>query len=145
MCELDIQFRMIKKWKKPKIHTTVEQRPNLTKTLSDKHKVLLTDITYIPVNHKWVYLDSLYNAETRRVMTNKIGDHLKKELTTSVIEGQTLKKLGTIIIHSDMGSQYNSDLFKKTLSKYNIQPSYSKKGCPGDNCRRQVETGSFPN
>lgn len=46
MCELGIQSRMIKKWKKPKTHTTVEQRPNLIKTLSDKSTVLLMDITY---------------------------------------------------------------------------------------------------
>lgn len=110
-----------------------EQRPNLIKTLSDKSKVLLTDITYISVNQKWVYLASLYNPETRRVVVYKIGEHMTKELATSVIESQTLQKLGTMIIHSDIGSQYTSDLFEKTLSKYNIKHSYSKKGC--DNAR----------
>lgn len=34
-----------------------------------------------------------------------------------------------------MGSQYTSDLFEITLSKYKIKHSYSKKGCPGDNAR----------
>lgn len=135
MCELGIQSRMIKKWKKPKTHTTVEQRPNLIKIVSDKSTVLLTDITYIRVNQKWVYLASLYNPETRRVMSHKIGEHMTKELATSVIDPKILKKLGTTIIHSDMGSQYTSDLFEITLSKYKIKHSYSKKGCPGDNAR----------
>ena len=135
MCELGIQSRMIKKWKKPKTHTTVEQRSNLIKTLSDKSTVLLTDITYIRVNQKWVYLASLYNPETRRVMSHKIGEHMTKELATSVIDPKILKKLGITIIHSDMGSQYTSDLFERTLSKHKIKHSYSKKGCPGDNAR----------
>lgn len=43
-------------------------------------------------------------------------------------------------INSGMGSQYTSDLFEKTLSKYNIKHSYLKKGCPGDNARIE----SFP-
>lgn len=135
MCELGIQSRMIKKWKKPKTYATIEQRPNLIKKLADKSKVLLTDITYIRVNQKWVYLASLYNPETRRVMSHKIGKHMTKELATSVIEPNILKKLGTTIVHSDMGSQYTSDLFEKTLSNYGMKHSYSKKGCPGDNAR----------
>ncbi|CAD5896535.1 transposase (fragment) [Carnobacterium maltaromaticum] len=49
MCELGIQSRMIKKWKKAKTHTTVEQRPNLIKTLSDKSTVLLTEAPIIRV------------------------------------------------------------------------------------------------
>lgn len=135
MCELGIKSRMIKKWKKPKTHTTVEQRPNFIKTLSDKSTVLLTDITYIRVNQKWVYLASLYNPETRRVMYHKIGEHMTKELATSVIDPKILKKLRTTIIHSDMGSQYTSNLFEITLSKHKIKHSYSKKRCPGDNAR----------
>lgn len=125
ICELGIQ---IKKRKKPKTHTTVEQRPNLIKTLSDKSTVLLTDITYIRVNQKWGYLASLYNPETRWVMSHKIGENMKKELATSVIDSKVLKKLGTTIIHSDMGSQYTSDLFEITLGKHKIKHSYSKKG-----------------
>jgi putative transposase len=71
-------------------------------------------------------------------MAHKIGDHMTKELATSVIGSQMHRKLGTMIIHSDMGSQYTSDLFEKTLSKYNIKHSYSKKVYPGDNV--QIES-----
>ncbi len=135
ICELGIQSRMIKKWKKPKTYTTVEQHPNLIKTLSDKSTVMLIDMAYIPVNRKWVYLASLYNPETRKGMAHKIGEHRTKELAISVIEGQTLKKLVTMIIHSDMGGQYTIDLFEKILSNYNIKHPYFKKGCPRDNER----------
>ncbi len=60
---------------------------------------------------------------------------MTKELVTSIIDPKILKKIGTTIVHSDMGSQYTSDLFEKTLSNYGIKHSYSKKGGPGDNAR----------
>lgn len=135
MRELGIQSRMSKKMKKPKSHTEIAQRPNLIKKLTDKSSVLLTDITYIPVKKKWVYLSSLYNPETRRVEAHKIGRNMTKELATSVIQPIILKALGTKIIHSDMGSQYTSDLFEQTLNCCKVKHSYSRKGCPGDNAR----------
>jgi len=56
MKELGIKSRMVKKRKKPTTHTEYPQRPNIIKDLDDKSGVLLTDITYINVKNKWVYL-----------------------------------------------------------------------------------------
>ncbi|ENZ6558337.1 IS3 family transposase [Enterococcus faecium] len=135
MRELGIKSRMVRKMKKPKSYTELAQRPNLIKKLKDKSSVLLTDITYIPVKRKWVYLASLYNPETRRVEAHKIGATMTKELATSVINQPILESLGTKIIHSDMGSQYTSELFENSLTQLGIKHSYSRKGCPGDNAR----------
>ncbi len=135
MCELGIRSRMIKKLNKPKSYVTEMQRPNLVKNQVDQLNVLLTDITYIRVKQKWVYLATLYDPRTRRVMAHKVSEHMTKELATSVIEKAKIKKLGVDMIHSDMGSQYTSDLFERTLNKYGIKHSYSRKGCPDDNAR----------
>lgn len=135
MRELGIQSRMIKKMKKPKSYTKVTQLPNLIRKKSDWSKVLLTDITYIPVKGKWVYLASLYHPETRRVMAHKVGSNMTKELATSVLEKVDLRTLGIKWVHSDMGSQYTSALFNQTLKNKKIKHSYSRKGCPGDNAR----------
>jgi len=122
MCELGIRSRMVKKFNKPKSYVTETQRPNLVKKDVDQLKVLLTDITYIQVKQKWAYLASLYDPRTRRVIAHKVSEHMTKELDID-------------IIHSDMGSQYTSDLFEKTLIKHGIKHSYSRKGCLGDNAR----------
>lgn len=135
MKELGISSIMVTKRKKPKSYTTQEQRPNLIKDRIEQSDVLVTDITYIPVRNKWVYLASLYNPTTRRVVTHKIGSNMTKELATSVLDASLLQKWGTKIIHTDMGSQYTSDLFEQTLATSGIQHSYSRKGCPGDNAR----------
>lgn len=128
MKELSIAFYYGEKKKKPKSYTTKDQRPNLIKNRVNQSSVLVTDITYIPVHNKWVYLASLYNPTPRRVVTHKIGSNMTKELATSVLEAFLLRKWDTKIIHSDMGSQYTSDLFEQTLITSEIQHSYSCKG-----------------
>lgn len=133
--ELGIQSRMIKNMKKPKSYTEVEQLPNLIRKTSNWSTVLLTDITYIPVKGKWVYLASLYHPETRRVIAHKVDANMTKELATSVLEKVDLRAQGVQIVHSDMGSQYTSSLFNQTLKNKKIKHSYSRKGCPGDNAR----------
>lgn len=135
MRELGIQSRMIKKMKKTKSYSEVAQLPNLIRKMSDWSKVLLTDITYIPVRGKWAYLASLYHPETRKVIAHKVGANMTKELATSVLEKVELRAQGIEIVHSDMGSQYTSDLFERTLNCRKVKHSYSRKGCPGVNAR----------
>lgn len=55
-----------------------EQRPNLIKHLTDQTGVLLTDITYIPVKNDWVYLASIYNPTTRKVVAYKVHEQWTK-------------------------------------------------------------------
>lgn len=135
MSELGIRSRMVKKMKKPESYSEVKQLPNLIRSMNDWSKILLTDITYIPMKGKWIYLASLYNPQTRQVLAHKVGENMTKELATSVISKSVLQVHHTEIIHSDMGSQYTSDLFENTLNRYHIKHSYSRKGCPGDNAR----------
>ncbi|QIL50046.1 IS3 family transposase [Weissella coleopterorum] len=135
MYALKIRSRMTKRINKPKTHTEYDQRPNLIKGLPDQSNILLTDITYIPVKNTWVYLASMYNPVTRRVISYKVGSHMTKELATDVINQVAVKSVKPSIIHSDMGSQYTSDLFESTLTRFGIKHSYSRKGQPGDNAR----------
>ncbi|MDV2566161.1 IS3-like element IS1520 family transposase [Levilactobacillus brevis] len=135
MCELGIRSRMVKRINKPTTQTDYDQRPNLIKQLTDQSGILLTDITCIPLNHTWCYLASVFNPVTRRVIAYQLNTQMTKELATNVITQVMAQAVKPQIIHSDMGSQYTSDLFKNTLSKYGIKHSYSRKGQPGDNAR----------
>lgn len=87
------------------------------------------------MRNKWVYLASLYHPETRRVIAHKVSANMTKELAMNVLEKIDLRANGVEIVHSDMGSQYTSDLFNQTLKNKQIKHSYSRKGCPGDNAR----------
>lgn len=45
----------------------------------------------------------------------------------------TQKPKNTVILHSDLGSQYTSSKFDDYLNEHNIVHSFSGKGCPYDN------------
>ncbi|WP_050568286.1 integrase core domain-containing protein [Enterococcus faecalis] len=55
-----------------------------------------------------------------------------------MIQLTILNALGTKIIHSDIGIQYTSDLFEKTLHRCEVNHFYSRKRCPEDNA--QIES-----
>ena len=38
-----------------------------------------------------------------------------------------------IVLQSDLGTQYTSDIFERFLAGKKIRHSYSRKGCPYDN------------
>ncbi len=114
--------------KKLKTYCEVDKLANLIMKITDWSNVLLTNITYVPVRGKWVYLASLYNPVTRRVIAHKVGSAMTKELATSILSKVDLHVQGIEIIHSDMGSQYTSDLFNHTLkTKKNRAFLFSKR------------------
>lgn len=43
-----------------------------------------------------------------------------------------------LIVHTDLGSQYTSEAFGDRLQKYEMVPSFSRKGCPYDNCMHRI-------
>lgn len=57
------------------------------------------------------------------------------ELATKAIKNACLNVIDTtgIILQSDLGMQYTSELFEKYLAKKKIHHSFSREGCPYDN------------
>lgn len=107
---------MGRKRNKPTTHTEYTQRPNLIKSLTDQSTVLVTDITYISIKQSWLYLASIYNPTTRRVVAYKMGTEMTKELATAPIKAVLNRPNLPTIIHSDMGSRYTSNLFENILA-----------------------------
>ncbi len=97
----------------------------------------LTDITYIEMKDKFVYLSVIMDLHSRRVISWVVEPHLKTQLVV-----ETLKKaLKTrpnvvpkeIVFHSDRGVQYTSEEFRQELKKFGIVQSMSGKGDCWDN------------
>lgn len=126
---------MGRKRNKPTTHTEYTQRPNLIKSLTDQSTVLVTDITYISIKQSWLYLASIYNPTTRRVVAYKMGTEMTKELATAPIKAVLNRPNLPTIIHSDMGSRYTSNLFENILAQAGIKHSYSRQGHPGNTAR----------
>jgi putative transposase len=136
MSEAGIKSRMQKRYNKPTTVNDKDQMPNLIAGLDDLSGVITTDITYIQLTDKrWVYMASAYDPENRQVLAYQIADAMTAQLATSVIVKALRRGDRPLYVHSDMGSQYTSDLFERTLEAVGIKHSYSRKGHPYDNAR----------
>ena len=91
----------------------------------------VSDITYIYVQKEgWCYLASVMDLHSKKI----IGYHFSKQMTTDIIV-QALKNAyasqrpkDTVILHTDLGSQYTSQDFKNLTSELNVIQSFSRKG-----------------
>ncbi|GJM47975.1 transposase [Weissella soli] len=129
--EAGIKSRMQRRYNKPTTVNDKDQMPNLIGNLDDLSGVLTTDITYIQLTDKtWVYMASAYDPENRKVLSYQIADTMTAQLATSVIIKALRRGERPLYMHSDMGSQYTSELFENTLEAFGIRHSYSRKGHP---------------
>ena len=128
-------------WIKPFTHTTIDPDFSLKlKNILDEqfnpeepNAVWVSDITYIVTVNGFVYLTSIMNLFSRKI----IGWILSRTLHAQhVVDCVNLAKQKRridkpLVFHNDRGTQYVSDAFKEaTVDFIN---SYSKKGYPWDN------------
>jgi len=92
------------------------------------NQVWTTDITYIKTNEEgWVYLSSIIDLYSRRVIAWNVGHNMKKELVLQTLTNAFKARNYPInvIIHSDKGSQYRSHAFRKLVTDHNCLFSYT--------------------
>lgn len=137
MRELGLQSTMYhKRPKKPTTTTDTPQKPNLMRHLADLSGVVTTDITYIQlINQTWVYLATAYDPKARKVLAWQVGQRMTQDLAVAPIQALIDQDYAFTMVHSDMGSQYTSQLFETTLANAKLEHSYSRKGTPADNAR----------
>lgn len=93
-----------------------------------------TDITYIWTQSGFVYLTSVMDLYSRKIIAWELLDSLSVDGILSCIEKAKRIRLfsNPIIIHSDRGSQFVSKAYIRVLGNDFIR-SYSRKGNPWDN------------
>lgn len=101
----------------------------------EPNKVWVSDITYIWTMEGWVYLSSVMDLYSRKIVGWNLDFHLKKELSIKALNmAITTRQPGQgIIHHSDRGSQYCSNDYIDILEANQFQISMSRKGDPYDN------------
>ncbi|MBU3075518.1 IS3 family transposase [Clostridium estertheticum] len=95
--------------------------------------VWCTDITYIWTNAGFVYLTSIMDLYSRKIIAWTLTETLQVSCVIDTINKakDNREMINPIIIHSDRGSQYVSSEYKKVTT--NMTTSYSKKAFPWDN------------
>jgi len=129
--------------KATKEHHTVENKLERQFVQGIAHKVLLTDITYLPgANGFMCYLSTIKDGATKEILAHYVSDNLKLAISLTTIDvlmsahGATLHK--DAFIHSDQGVHYTSPKFHKKLADNDLgQQSMSRRGNCWDNAPQE--------
>jgi putative transposase len=111
--------------------------PNLVQrrfTVSRPNAVWVTDITYIRTWQGWLYLAVVMDLFSRRIVGWAAGPTLQGELVLNavLVAVRGRRSRGTII-HSDQGTQFGRDAWRRFCRSHHLEPSMSRKGNCWDN------------
>lgn len=87
----------------------------------------MTDITYIRTRQGWLYLAVVLDLYARKVVGWSMKPPLSRELALDALLMAVWRRKPTqpVLVHSDQGSQYGSDDWKRFCQAHNLQPSMS--------------------
>lgn len=150
MRRLDLRSIIVKKWRYDH-HNDIDQMiyPNLLKQdfKADRpDQKLAADMTYVLTKSDgWCYLATIMDLYSRKIIAHKLSRHMTTDLVVNVLdqacETRTIKT--GLILHTDLGSQYRSDIFETALKQHGISHSYSRRGYPYDNSVLESFHASF--
>jgi transposase InsO family protein len=97
--------------------------------------VWLADITYVETDQGWLYLATVMDLYSRRIVGWAMADHLRAELPLAALRmAVAAKQPGPgLIHHSDRGVQYASEDYRKAIQAAGFQASMSRKADCYDN------------
>jgi putative transposase len=139
MSELDIQAVAKRKYKATTDSThsrpVAENYLNRNFTPDKPNVSWVADITYIPTAEGWLYLSTIMDLYSRRIIGWSLRERLTKELVIGALDMALGKRnlAPALLLHSDRGSQYASELYQLLLLKNGILCSMSGKGNCWDN------------
>ena len=102
-------------------------------TIEGKNQVWAIDITYVPMQHGFLYLCALIDVHTRYVVGWGISNTMTAEWCTEIVSDALVRHGTPEIINSDQGSQFTSEAYIELLKKNQIQISMDGKGRAIDN------------
>jgi putative transposase len=105
----------------------------------------LCDITYIQTDEGTLYLASVLDVYSRKIVGWQIADHLRAELCVDALAmAIDARRPGAELIHhSDRGVQYACDLYQQLLKENNITCSMSRRGNCYDNAMMESFHSSY--
>ncbi len=94
------------------------------------------DITYIATGEGWLYLASVLDLGSRRLLGYSMADHMRTELVADALTMAAGARGGAtagIIFHGDRGSQYLSGDYRQLVADLEMRESVGRTGVCWDN------------
>ena len=100
--------------------------------VSHQDQVWVSDITYVRLKGRFIYLCLLMDVFTRMIRAWQLSQHLTQSLTLKPLK-EALDHSVPEIHHSDQGVQYLSKVYVTTLEAHGIEISVAQRGRPWEN------------
>jgi putative transposase len=94
------------------------------------------DITYVATGEGWLYLASVLDLGSRRLLGYSMADHMRTELVLDALGMAVSARGGAVagvIAHADRGSQYTSNDYLDFCQAHQLRPSVGRTGVCWDN------------
>ena len=105
------------------------------------------DITYLRTGEGWLFLATVIDLFSRRVIGWSVADHMRTELVANALDAAIATRGGRVeagvIFHSDRGSQYTSAEFGELCDRHGVVQSMGATGVCWDNAAAESFFGSL--
>lgn len=99
--------------------------------VSKPNEIWLADITYIKTLDGWLYIAAILDLFSRRIVGLSMGKRMQTDLVKSALQQAIINRKpgNSLIHHSDRGTQYTSEEFRRVAKSYKIQLSMNSGSC----------------
>ena len=108
---------------------------------AEPNRSWVSDITYVRTHEGFLYLATVIDLYSRRVIGWSMDKFIDKHLVINALLMAVYQRRPSqpILVHSDQGSQYSSSDYLAFLAEHNFTPSMSRRG----NCHDNAVAESF--
>lgn len=108
-------------------------------TLTGRDQLWVADLTYVTIPGGFAYVAVILDAWSRRVVGYAIGRSIDTRLALAALRAAITSRQPPpgCVHHSDRGSQYAAEAYRKLLAEHGIVGSMSRRGNPYDNAKAE--------
>ena len=109
------------------------------------NQIWVIDITYFRIKDSWMYLCTIIDLFSRRVVGYRISRTASTRLVTTTFRNAYAERGNpkNLTFHSDRGGQYISDALSKLLQQFGVKQSFSATARPHDNAVAEAFFATF--
>lgn len=115
-------------------------------TATRPDELWVSDITYAKTAQGFLYVCFIEDVFSRTIVGWQLSENLRAEFVTDALEMALWRRAvepGSLVAHSDRGSQYTSFAFTDRLHDAGIAPSVGSKGDAFDNAMAESLNGTY--
>jgi putative transposase len=111
------------------------------------NQLWVSDFTYVSTWQGWLYVAFVIDVFARRIVGWRVSSTMRTDFVLDALEqalyARQPERDGTLVCHSDRGSQYVSIRYTERLAEAGIEPSVGSKGDSYDNALAETINGLY--